>query len=317
MTKSTSIVFSGMQPSGELHIGNYLGALKQWVEIQNSGKFQSFFFIADYHSLSEDYDPKLKQQQIRDLAISYLAAGLDPEKSTIFVQSAVPACTELSWILTSLTPVAELERMTQFKDKSSKQTQNINAGLLMYPVLQAADILLYHGTHVPVGKDQIQHVEITRSIARWFNNKYGVEYFPEPEPLVTKTPRVMSLVDPEHKMSKSAGDKHWIGINEDEEAITAKLKKAVTTPEGIASLREMYNALSQTMEAPFDDENMAKTKVTLAHGIASHFAAYRERRAELETRPEFVEEVLAKGAEKARAVAEKTMSEVKKIIGLS
>ncbi len=314
--KKTTIV-SGMQPSGELHIGNYLGALKNWVTIQNDEKYQCIFFIADYHSLSENYDPKQKSQQIFNLACDYLAAGIDPEKSTIFVQSNVPACTELSWIFNTLTPVTELERMTQYKDKSQGQQKNINTGLLTYPILQAADILLYHGALVPVGKDQIQHVEMTRDCARWFNHKYSVDFFPETKPLLTPIPKVMSLITPEKKMSKSAGEKHWIGINESPEIIEQKIAKAVTTPEGVENLKTLYNAFKETMSGEFNVEKMAQTKKMIAQGIADHFADFRTRRQELVAQPERVAQILAHGAEQASVVAEKTMREVKRIIGIN
>src|SRR3989344_4866216 len=231
------VVVSGIQPSGPLHIGNYLGALKNWVKIQNSGQYDCFFFIADYHSLTESYNPGEKKEQIFKLAVDYLSAGLDPKKCTIFVQSQVPACTELAWIFNTVTPISELERMTQFKDKASRQIKNINLGLFAYPVLQAADILLYHGQFVPVGEDQIQHVELTRDVARWFNNKYKTKYFPEAKPLLTKSARIMSLADPEKKMSKSLGEKHWLGIDESKEKILDKLKKAISTDKGIANLK--------------------------------------------------------------------------------
>src|SRR3989344_7752421 len=191
------VVVSGIQPSGPLHIGNYLWALKNWVKIQNSGQYDCFFFIADYHSLTESYNPSEKREQIFNLAVDYLSSGLDPKKCTIFVQSQVPACTELAWIFNTLTPISELERMTQFKDKASRQVKNINLGLFDYPVLQAADILLYHGSLVPVGQDQIQHVELTRDIARRFNQKYQKEYFPLSQPLLMPLAKIMSLQEPE------------------------------------------------------------------------------------------------------------------------
>jgi len=222
MTKKQTI-FSAIQPSGELHIGNYLGALKNFVELQN--KYNCFFFIADYHSISGEYDPKEKSKQIFDLALDFLAIGLDPQKCIIAVQSQIPEHTELAWIFNTVTPLAELQRMTQFKDKS--QNQNINMGLLDYPVLQAADILMYKAYGVPVGQDQIQHIELTRKIARFFNNKFG-ETFPEPCDIITETPKIMSLIDPTKKMSKSHGKKSYIGINDEPEIIQKKMRKAVS-----------------------------------------------------------------------------------------
>ena len=224
MTKKQTI-FSAIQPSGELHIGNYLGALKNFVEPQD--KYNCFFFIADYHSVTGDYDPKEKSKQIFDLALDFLAIGLDPKKCTIAVQSQVPEHTELAWIFNTITPISELQRMTQFKDKSQDQEKNINMGLFDYPVLQAADILMYKADAVPAGLDQAQHIELTRKIARFFNNKFG-ETFPEPCDIITETPKIMSLTDPTKKMSKSHGPKSYIGINDNENTITEKMKKAVS-----------------------------------------------------------------------------------------
>ncbi len=311
------IVVSGTQPSGSLHIGNYLGALKNWVEIQNSGRYECFFFIADYHSLTENYKPEEKRRQILDLAASYLAAGLDPKKSTIFVQSQVPECAELAWIFNTVTPKAEMERMTQYKDKATRQAQNINMGLFDYPVLQAADILLYHGELVPVGQDQIQHVELTRDVARWFNNKYQTAYFPESKPLLTPTAKIMSLISPENKMSKSLGDKHWLGIDENPETISQKLAKAVTTPAGVANLKLVYDSFAEKMTGEFDENKMANAKATIAAGIGDYFTTYRDRKAKLMKDEKAIFKTLAGGQKKAAEIARKTMAEVKKIIGVA
>jgi len=264
MTNKKQTILSGMQPTGEIHIGNYLGALKNFIELQD--QYQCIFFLATYHSLSEDYNPKEKKQQIINLAIDYLAAGLDPEKCIIFNQPDVPETTELAWIFNTLTPLAELERMTQFKDKSAKQSKNINIGLLDYPVLQAADILLYHSELVPVGKDQIQHVEITRNIARWFNNKYQKDYFAEPKPLLTEVPKVMSLIEPDKKMSKSSGAKHYIAINDSPKTISDKLAKAVTgtgnektLPQGALNLLDLLKHFGTEEEIDYFNQQV-KTK---------------------------------------------------------
>ncbi len=227
-------IFSAIQPSGELHIGNYLGALKNFTELQN--KYNCFFFIADYHSITGDYDPKEKPAQIFDLALDFLAAGLDPEKCTLAVQSQIPGHTELAWIFNTVTPISELQRMTQFKDKANHQNKNINIGLFDYPVLQAADILIYKACLVPVGQDQVQHVELTRKIARFFNNKFG-KTFPEPKDIITETPKIMSLADPTKKMSKSHGAKSYIGINDEPEMIKKKMRKAVT----VSNLKELFD----------------------------------------------------------------------------
>ena len=311
------IVVSGMQPTGQLHLGNYLGALKNWVDIQNSGDYDCYFFIADYHSLTENYRPEEKRQQIANLLADYLAAGLSPEKSTLFVQSQTPACTELTWIFNTITPINELERMTQFKDKAKNQALNINMGLFDYPVLQAADILLYHGQLVPVGQDQIQHVELTRDIARWFNNKYQTDYFPEAKPLLTPTPKLMSLSEPEKKMSKSLGDKHWIGIDEKPEIIDKKIARAVTTPAGVANLRLIYDSFAENMIGPFESANMAQTKKTIARGLADYFADFRTRKNKLNTDRRQIEEIIAAGRKATEKIASQTIAEVKKIIGLS
>ena len=227
MSKSMSTIFSAMQPTGALHLGNYLGALKNWVDLQNSGDYNCIFGIVDLHAMTIDYDPKKMPDNIVNLAIDYLACGIDPKKSLIFIQSHLPEHTELAWILNCLTPIAELERMTQYKDKSLQHKHNINAGLFDYPVLMTADILLYKADTVPVGEDQIQHVEFSRIIARKFNNKFG-KTFPEPKALLTKSARLMSLADPTKKMSKSLGPKHYIALSDTPKIIKQKIASAVT-----------------------------------------------------------------------------------------
>ena len=216
----------------------------------------------------------------------------------------------------TVTPIAELERMTQFKDKASRQIKNINMGLFSYPVLQAADILLYKGETVPVGEDQVQHVELTRDIARWFNNKYKVKYFPETKPLLTPTARVMSLIQPENKMSKSLGDKHWIGIDESPEDIMGKIKKAVTTNDGIRNLKSIYEAFYDDMDGEFNEDRMGDTKKVIANGIVKHFEGFRKRKQELTNDPEYVNEIIEKGKVKATSIASEVISEVKEIIGV-
>lgn len=314
MKKQT--VVSGTQPSGELHIGNYLGALRNWLSIQNSGKYDCVFFIADYHSLTENYDPQKKKEQVFNLVVDYLAVGLDPNKSIIFIQSQVPECTELAWIFNTVTPIVELERMTQFKDKSGRQLKNINMGLFDYPVLQAADILLYGGELVPVGEDQIQHIELTRDVARWFNNKYKTKYFKEAKPLLTKSARIMSLADPEKKMSKSLGEKHWLGIDESQEKILDKVKKAVSNDQGIVNLKAIYEAFASDMNGDFNQDRMGETKEIIAQGIYNHFEVFRNKKQELIQNPDYVNKVLSDGQMKAREIAIKTITEVKEIIGL-
>ncbi|MFZ5559844.1 MAG: tryptophan--tRNA ligase, partial [Patescibacteria group bacterium] len=217
-------IFSGMRPSGQLHIGNYLGALKNWVELQK--KNFSIFGIVDYHAITTPFNPKHLQKDVYNLVLDYLAAGIDPKKSIIIIQSHIPEHTELAWILSTLTPLGELERMTQFKEKAKQHKENVNAGLFCYPILMAADILLYKADTVPVGEDQAQHVELTRVLARKFNNKFG-KTFPEPKTLLQKHgARIMSLTDPFKKMSKTGDESIILGDSPD--AIRRKIKKAVT-----------------------------------------------------------------------------------------
>ncbi len=313
---SKPVIVSGIQPTGLLHIGNYLGALKNWVDLQNSGKYDCFFFLADYHSITENYSPAEKKEQIFNLVCDYLASGLDPKKSTIFVQSQIPECTELAWIFNTLTPIGELERMTQFKDKSNKQVKNINAGLLTYPILQAADILIYHGEFVPVGQDQVQHLELAHDTVKWFNNKYATEYFKDVKPLLTETPKIMSLIESTAKMSKSAGAKHYIGIDESPEIIAQKISKAVTTPEGIKNLETIYNVFNSSMQGKFDANKMAETKKIIATGIADYFDDFRKKKMELMKDKKKVMKILEEGKAKAQPIAQKTLKEVKEIIGL-
>ena len=246
------MLVSGIQPTGRLHLGNYLGALKNFVALQNSNKYECFFFIADLHSLTEDFLPKEKARQITELAADYLAAGLNLKKSTLFLQSAIPPHNELAWILNTITPMGELRRMTQFKDKGGEQ-ESANVGLFDYPVLMAADILIYDTKFVPVGDDQLQHLELARTLARKFNSKFG-NTFTEPQPLLTQTPRVMSLDDPSKKMSKSrpAG---CIFLDDSPEEIHKKVMRATTDSEsvirydtetkpGISNLLRIYSSLS-------------------------------------------------------------------------
>ncbi len=229
MTRATPRVFSGIQPSGELHIGNYLGAVQNWVGIQR--RYESLFCIVDYHAITVPYDPRELPVRTTELAISLLAAGIDPAVATLFVQSAVPEHTELAWIFNTITPLGELERQTQFKDKAQRQ-ESVAAGLLNYPVLQAADILLYRADTVPVGEDQVQHLELSRDTARRWNARFAAEepYFPEPAALLTPTRRILGL-DGQAKMSKSMGN--TIGLLESPEEIWAKLRPAVTDPKRV------------------------------------------------------------------------------------
>lgn len=322
------ILISGIQPSGRLHLGNYLGALKNFVALQNSGKYQCFFFIADLHSLTEEYTPKEKAKQIADLAADYLAAGLDPKKSTIFLQSSVPAHSELAWILNTITPMGELRRMTQFKDKGG-EAETANAGLFDYPVLMASDILLYDAKVVPVGDDQLQHLELTRTLARKFNSKFG-KVFIEPQPLLTDLPRVMSLDDPTKKMSKSrpAG---CVFMDDSPEEIKDKVKRAQTDSESVirydaerkpavSNLMRLYGALSgelmPDLENKFQKMNYSEFKLGLANLIAEHLEPFRLKKAALKKRPGIVKKALSLGNAKAQKLAAKKIAAIKKKIGL-
>jgi len=324
------VIVSGIQPTGNLHIGNYLGAVKNWVELQNSGKYEMYIFIADLHSLTGNMKPEVRRQQIMHTAAELLAAGIDPKKTTFFIQSDVTEHTDLAWIFNCVTPVSELYRMTQFKDKSERQEKNINTGLLTYPVLQAADILLYHGNTVPVGQDQVQHVELTRDVTKWFNNKFSTDFFEEPKALLTDVPKVMSLLEPSKKMSKSLGEGHAIELADEPEVILKKLKRAVTATEGGDGAPGVKNLL--LLLAHFGDKKIynefvkaekdgtiryGDLKNVLAESIANYFAEFRKRRAKL-LNDGFDElaEILITGAEKARPIAKETMEEVRELVGI-
>jgi tryptophanyl-tRNA synthetase len=312
-------VFSGIQPSGELHIGNYLGAVKNWVALQHD--HDCFICIVDYHAITQDYEPEELEARTFDMAVSLLAAGIDPEKCVLFVQSHVLEHTELAWVFMT---------MTQFKDKSQRQ-ESVLAGLLDYPVLQAADVLLYKADTVPVGEDQVQHIELMREIARKWNARYGSGFFPEPESaLVGKARRIVGL-DGEAKMSKSLGN--TIGILEEPEAIWQRLRPAVTDPArvtkkdpGNPEVCNLY-ALHQLFSPPETVEEVAAKcrsagwgcldcKRVLADNVAAEFAPMRERAAALRADPDRVRDLLADGADRARAVAQETMREVRERMGL-
>lgn len=321
------VIVSGIQPTGNLHIGNYLGAVKNWVDLQNSGKYQCYFFIADYHSMTGGMTATERQEKILNIASELLAAGIDPKKSTLFVQSQVPAHTELAWIFNTVTPIAELYRMTQFKDKSERQEKNINTGLLTYPVLQAADVLLYQAGLVPVGQDQVQHVELTRDIGRWFNNRYG-NYFGETKVLLTEIPKVMSLLEPTKKMSKSHGLNSVIELADEPETILQKLKKAVTATEGgeapgvqnllllLKNFGSEEDVVAFTKAAKDGSIRYGDLKTAVASSIARSFVDFRKHRADFVKHSAKVKKILSEGAMRAEKVAAKTMKDVRKLIGL-
>jgi len=320
-------IFSGMQPSGEAHLGNYLGALRRWVKMQD--EHDCLWCIVDQHAITAGGDPREIPGHVLDLAISYLAVGLDPEKSIIFVQSDVPEHTELAWLFNAVTPIGDLERMTQFKDKSQR-FESIPAGLLNYPILQAADILLYKADGVPVGEDQKQHLELTRDIARKFNAAYG-ETFPETEPLIEKgVGRIMGL-DGDAKMSKSLNNTVPVLAEPDE--VWARVRTAVTDPQRIRRTDpghpEVCNVFS--LHGFFTDESAREDiaaqcrggtigcvdcKRILSDNIAEEFAPFRERAADFHAKPELVRDILEDGAARAREIAKVTIREVRERMGL-
>lgn len=324
----TKRIFSGIQPTGIVHLGNYLGAIKNWVRLQE--EYESFFSIVNLHALTIPYEPQELPERVLDLAATLLASGLDPEKCTLFVQSDVPEHTELSWLLTCITPVGQLERMTQYKDKSQgKSDDSIGAGLLCYPVLMAADILIYKADAVPVGQDQTQHLELTKDLLRRFNNAYG-ETFPEVEGVFTRTAKVMALNDPEKKMSKSIPGS-YIALSEEPDSIRKKIKRAVTAsgadpeamPPGVANLFALLEAFAPPeVIDEFQQEYEAKTirYSDLKQAVAEHMIAeldpIRERRAELLANPGQLREVLASGAAAARKVAKANLEEIRAKVGL-
>ncbi len=284
--------------------------------------------VADLHSLTEKFDPKTKPQEILDTIIDFLAVGLDPQKSTLFVQSQVHEHAELAWIFDCLTSVGELERMTQYKDFVARG-HGANAGLFTYPVLQAVDILIYKPAAVPVGEDQLQHLELTNNLARKFNSRFGQTFTPV-KPLLTQTPRVMSLLEPSKKMSKSLGENHVINLSDEAETIEKKLARAVTDTgkekkmtAGVQNLFTLLQIFGEPEQYQFYLEahkagaiRYADLKIQLAKVIAHHFSTYRKRRKELEKNPEYVREVITTGAQKAKAIASQTLKEVKEKVGL-
>ena len=321
-------VFSGIQPSGELHIGNYLGAVQNWVRLQT--EYDCLFGVVDLHAITQPYEPAELSQRTLDMARSLFAAGLDPDQCIVFVQSHVAEHSELNWLLNAhgVAPLGELERQTQFKDKSQRQ-ESVSAGLLNYPVLQAADVLLYKASLVPVGEDQVQHLELMRELARRWNARYAGGFFPEPQPLLTKTKRVLGL-DGKAKMSKSLGN--TIGLFETPEAIWEKLKPAATdparktrkdpgTPE-ICNIYTVHQGFSPP-ETVNDVAHKCRTagwgcldcKRVLADNMIKTLAPIRERAESYKQNPAAVMEWLRTGADKARKLAQRTIGEVRDKMG--
>jgi tryptophanyl-tRNA synthetase len=323
-------VFSGIQPSGELHIGNYLGAVKNWVALQH--QHESFFCIVNYHAITVAYAPEDLRRRTRDMAISLLASGLDHAKCVLFVQSDVPEHTELAWVFNTVTPLGELERQVQFKDKSAKQEQ-VMAGLLNYPVLQAADILLYRADTVPVGEDQVQHLELSRVVARNWNARFAPDapYFPEPQAKLTPTRRIVGL-DGQAKMSKSLGN--TIGLLETPDQMWNKLRPAITDParqrktdpgepNNCKTVFELHKAFSPAATVTEVAENCRGAKwgcidckKVLHQHMVEELTPIRTRAEALRANPAQVDALLAEGGARARTVAKETMRAVKDAMGL-
>ena len=324
----TKRIFSGAQPTGNVHLGNYLGALKNWVALQH--EYESFFCIVNLHALTIPQDPKVLLEKTRDLARFYLAVGIDPQVSTIFIQSDVPQHAELTWVLNCVARVPELERMTQYKDKAKKQQENVLVGLLDYPVLMASDILLYQTDLVPVGNDQKQHLELTRDIAVRFNRDYG-ETFKVPDPYIPKVgARIMSLSDPLKKMSKSDDDQNSrILMMDDADTVLRKFKRAVTdsgteirfdeSRPAINNLLEIYHLITgksqQEVEEHFAGKGYAQLKGDLAEATIEFLRPFQQRVNEITD--ETLDNLLDQGREKASKIAGATLAQVYQRIGIS
>lgn len=326
-------ILSGMQPTYQLHLGNYLGALRNWVSLQHD--YESLFCVVDLHALTQQPDPAELRKNTRSAAAAYIAAGIDPEKSAIFVQSHVRSHAELHWLLSCRTPLGWLNRMTQFKEKAGKKKDQANLGLYAYPVLMAADILIYQATHVPVGDDQKQHLELTREIANSFNFDFDIDHFTMPEPqIMGAATRVMSLRDGTKKMSKSdPSDASRINLTDDPDLIAKKIKKAKTDPlpmpealeelEGrpeATNLINIYAALADTNEQAVLDDfgggQFSQFKSALVDLAVEKLAPINTRMIELNENPDELDRILAKGAEKANTIAEENLRQVKEIMGL-
>ena len=324
-------IFSGIQPTGTLHVGNYFGAVRNWAAMQDD--YECIIGIVDYHAITIEVDPETLRSASRAMALDLLACGIDPERTILFIQSDVSTHTELGWILGCVTSFGDLSRMTQFKDKSADR-DFVSAGLFTYPVLQAADILLYKAQGVPVGEDQVQHLELSRRIARRFNGRFG-ETFPEPKPIVGRGARIMSLSDPSKKMSKSAGETHYVGVLEDEASIRRKVRSAVTDTGGEAGtdmspgVANLFEILELSAEIVGDRSIVAELRADHEAGSLMYSRLKNEtferlmdvlrpiqlRRAELEASGA-VEEILRDGARRAQAIADTTIAEVRDKAGL-
>ncbi|MDO5539061.1 MAG: tryptophan--tRNA ligase [Eubacteriales bacterium] len=328
MINDKKVLFSGMQATGNLTLGNYLGALKNWVKL--SDEYECFYCVVDEHSITVRQDPATLRKRARALLTLYIAAGLDPEKNCIYYQSHVSGHAELAWILNCFTYMGELNRMTQFKDKSAKHADNINAGLFTYPVLMAADILLFQADVVPVGIDQKQHLEITRDIAQRFNSIYG-DVFTIPEPYIGKSgARIMSLQDPSKKMSKSDENPNGsIYLMDDPDTIMRKCKRAVTDSEGhicyrdeqpgVKNLIDIYSSCTgktpEDVEKEFDGKGYGDFKLAVGEAVVSQLKPLQEEVARLEKDKAFIDSVIKNNAEKAAYYANKTLRKVQRKVG--
>lgn len=329
MENEKKVIFSGMQPSGVITLGNYLGALKNWTNLQD--EYNCLYCIVDMHAITVRQDPATLRKNARNLLMQYIAAGLNPEKNVIYYQSHVSAHAELAWILNCYTYMGELSRMTQFKEKSSKHGENINAGLFTYPALMAADILLFQTDLVPVGADQKQHLELARDIATRFNSLYG-DTFKVPEPYIGKVgARVMSLQEPTSKMSKSDEDTNAsIYLMDDPDAIMRKFKRAVTdsdvcvrfdqeTKPGISNLMSIYGAITgQTMEqiqSEFEGKGYGDFKMRVGEAVVEELRPLQARFKELSSDKTYIDSIIKKNAETANYLATKTLRKVQKKVG--
>ncbi len=333
-TQFTPRVFSGIQPSGNLHLGNYLGALKRFVDMQGP-EYETVYCMVDLHAITVWQDPDRLREKTREVCAGFIAAGLDPEKSILFNQSQVPEHTQLAWIFNCIARIGWMQRMTQFKDKAGKNAQNASLGLFAYPALMAADILVYHATHVPVGEDQKQHLELTRDIAIKFNHDYGVDFFPVTEPVIGgPAPRVMNLRDGSRKMSSSdPSDMTRINMTDDADAIAKKIRKAKTDPDALPSevdgledrpearnLVNIYAALSDQTAAQVLAEvggkQFGEFKPMLAELAVSKLSPISSEMARLMGEEAEIDQILARGAERARAIAAPILQQTYEIVGM-
>ena len=324
----SNLVFSGIQPSGQLHIGNSLGAIINWLELQE--KYPCIFAIVDYHSISVPFNPQEKRQEIKELALDFLALGINPKKSQIIIQSHLPEHLELAWILGTITPLSWLERIPTFKSKKQQHQQYLNLGLLSYPVLMSADILLYKANLVPVGEDQLPHIELTNQIAKRFNQMFG-KTFPEIKPILTVQSRIMGLNRPNDKMSKSLGKSNYLALTDLPKTIRQKIKSATTDSDnqikldwekkpGISNLLSIYHLFTKkTIDQicqQYQNKGYAQFKSDLAEIIIEQLSPFQNKRQRLSNKPGYINKIISNGEKKAKKIAQATLREVKQKIGL-